>query len=275
MFTDPDAELLAMEISGAALPPPELYEQIYHDLTTIRQTYPAMAIIHHRPRWTTGELLGQLTAEAMTQFEKGEYHGLDTLTAEYGPVKIIPFARLSMSDLNFVQLRFERRYNPEKLAPLYTAADGVESAGPNWVGGDGDNIEVSESGYIFSVGWGDCPSGCIHRHYWVFTVVDSAVTLVNEHGNPLITGLNAGNDGPTVVGDSTKLRASVTSMSYRADYTWDFGDGTFGEGATVNHTYPAVGNYAAVVTANSFGSTVRATTTVIVIPHLKHEGDDF
>jgi hypothetical protein len=148
MFTDPDAEYLALEVSGAALPPPELYEQIRRDLTAIRQTYPAMAAIHHRPRWELGQLLGQLTAEAMSQFENGEYHGLDALTAEYGPVEITPYARLSMKDLNFVSFQFEHRYNPRYLAPLVAAADGVKSASPNAIGGDGDDIKISGSNYI-------------------------------------------------------------------------------------------------------------------------------
>lgn len=272
-MTDTDAELLAMEISGAALPPPELYEQIHQDLAAIRQAYPAMVVIRHRPRWAPGELTGRLTTEAMAQFEKGEYHGLDTLTAEYGPVDIIPFARLSMAHLNFVQLRFEQRYNPEYLAPLYTAADGVESVNANWVGGDGDNIEISESNYIFSVGWGDCLAGCIHHHYWVFSIVDDAVTLVDEYGSPLITGLSANNNSPTILGSSTKLTARVKGESYKVSYAWNLGDGTSGEGAIIDHTYPAIGNYTAVVTANSFGSTVTATTKIVVIPPSRQDDD--
>jgi hypothetical protein len=73
MFPDTDAELLAMEISKALLPPPALYERIHRDLGVTRQAYPAMAEIHHRGRWVPGQLTGRLTAEAMAQFEQGEY----------------------------------------------------------------------------------------------------------------------------------------------------------------------------------------------------------
>jgi hypothetical protein len=35
----------------------------------------------------------------------------------------------------------------------------------------------------FSVGWGDCPSGCIDEHTWVYAVApDGSVTLRSEQG---------------------------------------------------------------------------------------------
>jgi hypothetical protein len=40
-----------------------------------------------------------------------------------------------------------------------------------------------------TLGWGDCPSGCIERHTWVFMVTaDGQVTLVEESGDPLPEG---------------------------------------------------------------------------------------
>jgi uncharacterized repeat protein (TIGR01451 family) len=47
-------------------------------------------------------------------------------------------------------------------------------------------------------------------------------------------------------------------------FTWAFGDGTTGSGAVVTHTYPAIGSYSAVVTANNSISVVTATTIVTV-----------
>jgi hypothetical protein len=36
------------------------------------------------------------------------------------------------------------------------------------------------------VGWGDCPSGCIDEHTWVYAVApDGTVTLQSEEGDPL------------------------------------------------------------------------------------------
>ena len=108
MFPDTDAELLAIELSKALLPPPALYKRIHHDLDGIRQAYPAMGQIHHGPAWALGELIVRLTPEAMAQYEKGEYHGLDLLMVKYGPIKIGTLAQ----SLCIVHLKFSKRYNP-------------------------------------------------------------------------------------------------------------------------------------------------------------------
>lgn len=42
-----------------------------------------------------------------------------------------------------------------------------------------------EGGYqvVFTVGWGDCPAGCINRHRWTFAVAPgSEVALIGEDG---------------------------------------------------------------------------------------------
>jgi uncharacterized repeat protein (TIGR01451 family) len=179
-FPDQDAELLAMEISGALLPPPSLYNQIHDDLTAIRQAYPQMNSIFHRPRWVPGQLLVGLTPEAWEQFQRGDYHAWDDLNDQYGPVDIIPFTWMPA-----VRLQFAERYNPEYLAPLYGAIDGVRYAEPVFFIGDGPDILVSLPVYTFKMGWGDCPAGCIYNHYWDFIVVEGLVTLVREYGDPL------------------------------------------------------------------------------------------
>ncbi len=174
-----DAELLALEISGALLPPAELYEQLLNDLTAIRQAYPDMNEIRHRPGWMPGELIVGFTAGAWQQIQDGEYHGFDELSGDYGAVEM----RAIFS--TYMLLEFEEQYNPEYLAPLYAAAEGVTIAEPNHLLGDGSDIQASLPDYTFSLGWGDCLSGCIYRHYWQFTVIDGSVTLVSEYGDPL------------------------------------------------------------------------------------------
>lgn len=45
--------------------------------------------------------------------------------------------------------------------------------------GGGYTIELT-------VGWGDCPAGCIERHVWTFEVDETgAVELVSETGDPV------------------------------------------------------------------------------------------
>lgn len=177
-FPDQEAAILALETSGELLPPEDLYNQIHADLAAIRLAYPDMNMVTHMPPWTPGELEVTLTPEAMDQYKKGEYHGLDALNAEYGPVDIDAY------DTCLV-LRFTQPYHPSVLAVHYGKADGVSRVGPVYTIGDGSHITVSLPHYGFSFGWGDCPAGCIYRHYWDYTVVDGSVTLVKEGGDLL------------------------------------------------------------------------------------------
>lgn len=176
-----EAELLAMEVSGEMFPPAALYDQIYDDLTAIRQAYPKMNEIVHAPRWMPGELLVGFTEEAWQKVQNGNYDGFDELNSQYGAVEIsTPYASIP-----YAYLRFEQRHHPEPLASLYAQAEGVTSAEPNWAISDGTQIEVSHREYRFVLGWGDCSSGCMYHRYWDFTVNESGVTLTREFGDPL------------------------------------------------------------------------------------------
>ena len=83
----------------------------------------------------------------------------------------------------------------------------------------------------------------------------------------VITGLQASNDSPTMLGSTTTLTATVTGGT-NVSYTWDFGDGNSGNGASVNHIYPASGVYTATVTASNTVSSRQATTSVTIIKPL-------
>jgi uncharacterized repeat protein (TIGR01451 family) len=91
------------------------------------------------------------------------------------------------------------------------------------------------------------------------TAVDTATVVVEEP----VSGLSAINDSPTLLGNSTRLTATVTAGD-NVVYTWAFGDGTAGSGAVVSHIYPAVGVYTAVVTASNSVSELTATTVVTI-----------
>jgi hypothetical protein len=69
---------------------------------------------------------------------------------------------------------------------------GVTKLDPNligasawWEGGATENgFEIK-----ITIGWGDCPAGCINRHVWTFNVAaDGTLTLVDESGDPLPAG---------------------------------------------------------------------------------------
>jgi PKD repeat protein len=79
-----------------------------------------------------------------------------------------------------------------------------------------------------------------------------------------ITGLQALNDSPTVVGDPTALWATIATGS-NVSYEWSLGYGTAVDtGQSINHTYPSAGEYTAVVTATNSVSVLTATTTISI-----------
>jgi hypothetical protein len=86
---------------------------------------------------------------------------------------------------------------------------------------------------------------------------------VEAPGDTPISGLTASNDGPTTIGSPTTLTAT-TSAGTNVAYSWDFGDGQSGTGASVGHTYAAVGEYQATVTASNSAGSASASTTVVV-----------
>jgi hypothetical protein len=79
----------------------------------------------------------------------------------------------------------------------------------------------------------------------------------------LISGLSASNDGPTLFGTATQLVASISGGS-NVSYTWDFDDGTGGNGGSVSHQYTTPGTYTAQVTAANSVSQEVAFTLVQV-----------
>ncbi|GEM_PF-3873197 len=77
------------------------------------------------------------------------------------------------------------------------------------------------------------------------------------------TGLFVTNDGPTPLGESTTLTASV-APGRNVTFTWDLGDESTVAGAIITHTYPALGTYTAVVTASNDAGVITGTTTICV-----------
>lgn len=87
-------------------------------------------------------------------------------------------------------LRTSHALNIEALALRFEDLADIGYAEPNGIVGDGNNIAGNllpdRLQLTYSVGFGDCPSGCIDRHYWTFEVTsDGLVTLVEETGAPL------------------------------------------------------------------------------------------
>jgi hypothetical protein len=67
--------------------------------------------------------------------------------------------------------------------------EGIRNAMPYKYEGDGDDIELrfENEKYImtFSTGWGDCPAGCMNRHFWEFSLQDCQADFIRAYGDPL------------------------------------------------------------------------------------------
>lgn len=81
-----------------------------------------------------------------------------------------------------------------------------------------------------------------------------------------ISGLQVFNDGPTELGHTTKLWATITAGT-NVEYTWDFGDGSDHKlGNTVFHNYQTIGTYKVTVTTQN---SANSTTTIIYVMIIK------
>jgi hypothetical protein len=78
--------------------------------------------------------------------------------------------------------------NLQALVDSFESIEGIEYAEPyNILVGDGDDIQITfnhdTANIVFSVGWGDCPSGCIDRHYWQFSVFNCTSEFERSYGD--------------------------------------------------------------------------------------------
>lgn len=77
-----------------------------------------------------------------------------------------------------------RPLNAAALAARFRGLSGVRYADPDVAFGDGNDIRARESDDAllldYSIGFGDCPAGCIHRHTWTFRVRGGTATFVGS-----------------------------------------------------------------------------------------------
>lgn len=87
--------------------------------------------------------------------------------------------------------------SPADAAALVIATDprfeGAIALSPDVIGASKwwEALALDDGAYRISltVGWGDCPAGCINHHTWVFRVsADGEVALLEELGDPVSEG---------------------------------------------------------------------------------------
>lgn len=143
-----------------------------------RDTVVAVHRIHTFPRPATREIMVRVdTALAWS----GAWRAGNALTGNPAVDSLVTRHGLTVRQFHYwdvtgpvAVLRSAEPLNAAALATRFAALPGVAWAEPNSVGGDGNDIRVSRHGagwrLDYSVGWGDCPAGCINRRTWSFAV---------------------------------------------------------------------------------------------------------
>ncbi|MHC1705940.1 MAG: T9SS type A sorting domain-containing protein [Bacteroidales bacterium] len=81
-------------------------------------------------------------------------------------------------------------YNLGALINKLITIPGVVQASPDGLAGDGSDIKYysgdNTDSLVFDLGWGDCPSGCIHHRFWNFKVnSDCSGSYQYAYGDPI------------------------------------------------------------------------------------------
>jgi hypothetical protein len=169
-----EAQQLAVEVSGSLLPPFRLTKAICTDLHDIRSAYPEVSSIAYRPTWGSS-LIVTVIDEAIEQYDQGTYHDLDSLNEQFDATEV---TKLSFGPS--ILISFSDIYNMPLLSELYAREVSVVSAQPTELFGDGDDITASPPIYVLTHGFGDCPSGCIFKETWTFSVENGDVSLLSH-----------------------------------------------------------------------------------------------
>ncbi|MGB0431406.1 MAG: hypothetical protein ACPGLV_13100 [Bacteroidia bacterium] len=125
-----------------------------------------------------------------SRISKMNFDGLPRLQSfvEKYNVESIELLWASFPNFYWVSFNLEEALNPIKLIDDLYEIEGIEFASGSGICiGDGDNISVRRKpGHVeidFSIGWGDCPSGCLRRKGWIFKIKNNQVTLKKRYEN--------------------------------------------------------------------------------------------
>ena len=163
-----------------------------------RDSVVALYRIHTFPNPATRSLIVSVdssTAEWVEAWRQGQrltgQPRLDALMERYD-LSLEEFHRWPWTDI--AVLRTAEPLNLRALARLFNPIPGVTYAEPNGFAGDGNDITAEAGGeggeafwrLQYSVGYGDCPAGCIARRAWTFRVdADGDVRYLGVSGSPL------------------------------------------------------------------------------------------
>ena len=167
----------------------ELAREIEGVLKQLRYAHPEMAKISARAAHLPGVLLlgvkpGLFRAVDGLLEDKNEPVALrtgnaafDALNAKLGLKAVRPYRHTGV-----LVIHVSERANVGAAGRAYRKIAGVEYAEPDAHLGDGSDVEAAKSNGAWHIvvrkAWGDCPSGCIYKKLFFFTVKEGQVERV-------------------------------------------------------------------------------------------------
>lgn len=125
-----EAEEVAIWLSEGLVAPQQLYDKVLSDLAIIRSRYgpaiPELNTIQFTPYLESDRIIVEVTPEAAAQFERGEYHDLDSLNEHFKLCNMYP-EKCCQPRLH---LEFDARYDTKVLAQAYEQVPSVIGAEP-------------------------------------------------------------------------------------------------------------------------------------------------
>ena len=202
--SETDPVILARRINETgseipSFPGDGLIDEIGRVLGLIRAVSPEMAEVNARPKWEPGTLILGLEPSLFEAVSVGlpeegasgpfctGYLEFDALNAAVGlqGVEILPFEYALA-----IVIRFHPREHVHSAAISYHGIEGIIYAQPEFILGDGSDIEVLWSDgkwyTVFRKAWGDCPSGCIFSELHFFVEHEGDIERIDpEHAEQI------------------------------------------------------------------------------------------
>ncbi len=105
---------------------------------------------------------------------------------------------------------------------------------------------------------------------FVSLAAGNANVVASYEADTALTGVSAANSSPQVLYKPVVFTATVTGGS-NPNYVWQFGDGTFGSGVVVSHTFnlypfPSGTQLVTLTASNGAGPVVKTTTVKLLLP---------
>ena len=179
-----ESRFAAMWLRNTLVPPEDLALRIQNDLNQIRSKFADSLEIFNQnftfPVMPHLLSIG-LTDDAVAKIRQGKFNNWDELNARFGTY-IIDTSLLNA--IRGVRLHFEISWNTVKVASYYHQIEGIRYSNPVGQVGDFPNFYPwfvqGELVYLFRDAWGDCPSGCLHSHFWYVKRINGEWTIIGD-----------------------------------------------------------------------------------------------